>query len=736
VNGWAFTGNTSDDRAGHFTIDKPRESNRLTRVVPTRHATRTQATSPEPTPITGPIVLARLPEPEQEPPAHLPSGTWLDYSSEPKQWVKVLVDGNGKKSHIPHHIDADGEAQPKAGPDPWPLWREAAALEHGPGLWIAEAEGEKCARWLQAGGLVAISQPGHAHRVEQIVPRYQRLVEAGVLGIVYLEDNDEEGRRRSKQSQEAAAAVGLPLLVLPAAEVWPGLPEKGSIDDADGTAIERVQALEAAIALALEQQEPQQAAVPADEIWPDDESEEDELSPDCQLNLSDKLAEGRKIFTFESLLPAELAAAVELLQRPLPTDPLSAVLPLLCGYSGILKLGTRVSSSLSFEKPVNLYVACVMRTGGAKTSIKNILVDNPAKSIRREMAQEHRRQMQEWESLDSKNRPDAPRPVFVHLSDYTPAALSLQLQRSEQMGLGQLIIRDELSALFASLNADAKHGTGTADSQLLEAFDGEGYTSIRVNEPPRSYDSCHVSVYGNIQPDVLKLLINDDDATGKFARFLFCRVPSRPLELLDDDPTDEEISRHRAAEAVLQDYAGRLFQLPPRTYHFSREARSRFHAWFREHNARAQVDGCPKVVSALLGKTSAHALRLAGILHLIYLVAGHVEMRDPIAATTVDMAMAIVDQLTQETEAFHEQEETDEMRLMRHIHQTSQFSGKPVSLQDARAKAGRAFREQLTAPVFQDCIEKLQQRGYGSVERPGDTSRRRASRYLAIKEVA
>jgi predicted P-loop ATPase len=261
VNGWAFTGNTSDDRAGHFTIDKPRESNRLTRVLRSPHATGAKATSLEPRPITGPIVLARLPEPEQEPPAHLPSGTWLDYSPEPKQWVKVLVEGNGKKSHIPHHIDADGEAQPKAGPDPWPLWREADALEHGPGLWIAEAEGEKCARWLQAGGLVAISQPGHAHRVEQIIPRYQRLVEAGVLGIVFLEDNDEEGRRRSKQSQEAAAAVGLPLLPLPATEVWPGLPEKGSIDDAHGTAAERVAALEEAISATLERQEMRRSTV-------------------------------------------------------------------------------------------------------------------------------------------------------------------------------------------------------------------------------------------------------------------------------------------------------------------------------------------------------------------------------------------------------------------------------------------------------------------------------------------
>ena len=47
----------------------------------------------------------------------------------------------------------------------------------------------------------------------------------------------------------------------------------------------------------------------------------------------------RDQFTFDSLLPADLADALELIQQPLPTDPLSATGTLLTGYSGLFKIG-------------------------------------------------------------------------------------------------------------------------------------------------------------------------------------------------------------------------------------------------------------------------------------------------------------------------------------------------------------------------------------------------------------
>ncbi|WP_259701377.1 virulence-associated E family protein [Synechococcus sp. CS-1324] len=175
------------------------------------------------------------------------------YPYSPSQEVIRLmpVTGGAKKFSL-GSIGPDGSWIPKQGADPWPLWRQAeavAAAMTNPGHWLLEAEGEKAAEIAREGGLVTVSQPGHAHRLEDIQPRYAALKAAGVAGIVYLADEDLTGARRAQKALEAAAAVGLSLVVLPASEVWPGLPVGGSIDDASGTPAERVAALEGEIAL-------------------------------------------------------------------------------------------------------------------------------------------------------------------------------------------------------------------------------------------------------------------------------------------------------------------------------------------------------------------------------------------------------------------------------------------------------------------------------------------------------
>lgn len=229
---WAFTGDTADGRAATFTIDKPRA-----------RASQQRRTAPQG------VEIARLPEPSQQPPDHLPDGKEIRYSE--TQWVTVKRSAEGEKKHLPWHETADGRKINRSGSTPWPLWKEAEALAHGSGRWITEAEGEKCSQWLSAGGLVAVSQPGHDHKPVSIEARYRRLKEGGVLGVVYLADNDETGRKKGERCAAAAGAVGLAMLVIQAADVWPGLPEGGSIDDAPGTAAERVAALIAKVPEAL-----------------------------------------------------------------------------------------------------------------------------------------------------------------------------------------------------------------------------------------------------------------------------------------------------------------------------------------------------------------------------------------------------------------------------------------------------------------------------------------------------
>jgi len=234
INGWAFTGNTSDGRGGHFTPDKPKDRKPQIRrkVIPVKPPAA-------PAPIPGPIELAYID-------AVPPKGSPWTYSQ--TQRIERIDKADGRKLFVPCHHDGQQWAK-GAGPDPWPVFGVTA-----PG-WVLELEGEKCCEIALEAGVSAISQPGHAHKVEQIAERYQDLQAGGVLGIVYLADNDAEGQRRAEQAALAAAHVHIPLVVVKASEVWQGLPAGGSIDDAAGTAAEQVAAIVEALARQQEEEE-------------------------------------------------------------------------------------------------------------------------------------------------------------------------------------------------------------------------------------------------------------------------------------------------------------------------------------------------------------------------------------------------------------------------------------------------------------------------------------------------
>ena len=463
-----------------------------------------------------------------------------------------------------------------------------------------------------------------------------------------------------------------------------------------------------------------------------------------RLSLSEALAGERQIFSIDVLLPADLAAAVQVLNKPLPTDDLGAVLILLAGLSGLLKLGTKVAASMDYEVPMNLFLAVGAPTGTAKSSVQRTFVQAPASEVCDDIAMAHQRSWQQWDEVNrgkkKTDRTPAPRELFPHVNDYTPEALTVQLVEHEKSGLGLLVVRDEMSGLFAALKADSNTGGGRGESQLLELFDGQAHTQLRVESGPRSYRSSHVSVVGFIQPDVWREVVNGQDPTGKFARFLFYAMPVRPLALSDHDPTEDEQQEFKKAQQTLRAYASALFREPPRIYELSLDARRRFNEWFRNHQKRAQMPGTSKMVAAILGKAAAHALRLAGLLHIIHKVSPDLDAAGGvvISADTMEVAMTMVDQLMLETESFHETPETEDSLLMRHIHALSWNQGKPreVDVRGVRAESGREVRNALNAERFLGCATTLADACYGQLNQEASKNGRRKVIYMATKAMA
>jgi putative DNA primase/helicase len=197
----------------------------------------------------------------------LPAGSPYAYS--PSQRVSRLDRPGGKVFYANHRTDEGW--QRGAGPDPWPMYQWPALLQAS-GRWLIELEGEKCADLVIAAGFLATTQPGHAHRTAQILERYRALRQAGVAGIVYISDHDEQGLKRARQVVKAATEAALPLLHLPAAELWADLPAGGSIDDAPGLIQERIsvilRAARAAHQRLQEAQAPSPSAPPVPEAVP------------------------------------------------------------------------------------------------------------------------------------------------------------------------------------------------------------------------------------------------------------------------------------------------------------------------------------------------------------------------------------------------------------------------------------------------------------------------------------
>jgi CRISPR-associated protein Cmr3 len=764
---WAFTKETTDGRGSTFTLDKPRHQ--PARVVAPRRP-RVTSHQPAPAPIASLIELARLPKPGKQPPAHLRHGQRITYS--PTQWVEVIRKPDGSKAFMPSHTGTDGKEVKRKGSEPWPLWREAEALEHGPGQWITEAEGEKCAGWLRAAGLVAVSQPGHDHSPASIERRYRLLLAAGVVGVLYLADKDPTGDSKAKKCAAAAAAVGLPLVVVPAAEVWPGLPVGGSIDDAPGTATERAAALVAAIPAAVERHQQQKAepeSTAAEQRRPltmtevggklrvaisegmgaadlaalvamlasasgqnsisvkqlADAIRAEQLQAVAVAAEAQQIAAERdrqeigQLLSAHYLLPASIAAAIETRTRYLPCDATSAVLPFLATVAGLVKLGTEVEASnpAGYRVPVNLFACLVGRSGAKKSPIGRLLVEAPTADLRADLARANQREREAWaeqcrELKKGEAKPPAPFPRRLSVSDFTGEALAAQLQAQEAAGLGLLVHRDELSGLFGSLN-QYRGGKGGDEQQLLELFDGSGLSSLRI-VGDRHYSRSQLSIWGSTQPDVLRQLVANGDASGLWARFLFVPLPERavPLPLVT---SAAEVAEVEAAAATLANACGAVYRLPPQTYRLAPAAAERF-AHYELNRQRAALRATIGAQSALYGKSAGKVLRLAGVLHLLQIAAGEISSTK-VEPGTIERAAALVDHLDAWALSLHAEVAAGGVgQLMRTVHRAAEAAAAPIRWKELAVKLSARQRKETDAAAFAEAAQALAAAGYGEVE--------------------
>lgn len=424
----------------------------------------------------------------------------------------------------------------------------------------------------------------------------------------------------------------------------------------------------------------------------------------------------------DQLFPEELARALMIASRAMPYVDHAVAVAYLAGISGLVKLGTNICGNVitNYVVPCNLYVATVAKSGQKKTPLEKLAIRNPTREIRADIARQNTLAMDNWreqcrEIKKADDRPQKPTALHVQVQDYTGEALTALLQESEKHRTSVLVLRDELAGLFGTLNA-YRSGRGGDEQQLLELFDGGSFTSLRVSTSDRGFERCHVSIYGGIQPDVLRDLIKGGDPTGKWARFLFSPLP--PITApLPTSVTPADIGLAEDADRTLLEYARKIFTLSPNTYSLAADAVAHFSAF--EHGKQQQaLDARIAAQGALYGKTAGKVLRVAGLLHVIRVAAGSVGTWDPISLGILQLSIDLVEHLDTWALRFHELAVGDVSlpavsTLMRRIHQRAENVAAPIGWPDVSRSLTASERKASSSELGAAAMEALAQLGLG-----------------------
>ncbi len=618
---WAYLGD-SDLGKAMFRLDSPLPASngngRGRHPTPAEVFGDAVAQAP-PAPLPGrPIRLARLPEGAALPDLNRERATYV-YG--PTQQTRRAPDGKGEKAIRPYHPKG-GRWVCGAGPDPWPLYQQEQAVRTASGtgsMWLLELEGERCVAIAMAAGLAAISQPGHNHTPAAIAARYAVLAAAG-KGVVYVADNDEEGERKAERCAAAAAAVGLPFLRLSASEVWPGIRQKGSIDDAPGTLADQLLALEEAANLAAAaaamvrataeelpdpataaQQEPRSVAAP-----PADAVDRTVAREQLAAYLSNITAD----LPLDEVLPARLARLLTDRAAAFPCDPVALLGPLLAVAASIVGVRGRVLVKEGWPEPLIVWAGNVLPPSALKSPTAAVL-SGPLMELQKDAFLASGTPFED-ESGDGATAPQgAPSPRRFLTIDCTYERLVELMAQPNTPGL--LSYFDELGMWFASLE---RTNSGHARGGWLSSWTGGASLVDRKTATSSFAEKTAISLFGNIQPEKLKSLIADGggDPTkagdGLWCRFLWCRPSEAPWRYVEKavDIQAEMVALLKALDSVGPD----AFVLK-----LDRSAIALAQPTWDEWAIEAQ-DSDP-ARAAFLGKLRGYSVRLAGIFHLLHL---------------------------------------------------------------------------------------------------------------------
>jgi Protein of unknown function (DUF3987) len=424
------------------------------------------------------------------------------------------------------------------------------------------------------------------------------------------------------------------------------------------------------------------------------------------------------------VLPAQLANKIEQISNARSTNPEPLLLGLLVAASSVPHANTRLDVR-NYGDVLSVYPNLFGMVVGDSSMLKSPTIKStyikPLKALRKIFIEKYKTELDQytseltkWEAQDKKDRGQEPKsPTLTVVS-----AVDTTIEKLEELALNQphicpSLFRDEVIGIFQSFDKHGGKGTNDGLSKLLSYYDGQPIDRHRMGTGSQlSEHDFHPSVFGGIQPEVLKKLaigIGMDDA-GTLCRFLYAPI-SRTYKDWDEEP-DRELIDVSAFDRLIC----KINQLPPLVCSFDRAGQQ---AWAKIANRHNKACLNNPHISQWLKHSYSKAIgqlgKIALTLHLIECVTAE-KVSAVISAATIDRAGIALDYfISQAISLIAATEETLEAHLVRILDKAKKLG----SIKPRDVQALFSGKKRIDSTTARNYLQQLVQSGYGGVDDAG-----------------
>lgn len=300
-----------------------------------------------------------------------------------------------------------------------------------------------------------------------------------------------------------------------------------------------------------------------------------------------------------------------------PVDYLA--IPMLCVAASAIGASRALRLTKDWWVMPTLYACVVAPPGSAKSPAASRAIA-PIKSQQRLNLLQYRSEMDRWNETEKEHRGDKPVYHRTHATSTTVEKLAAVLQDTSR---GLFLHRDELVGWIAGMDQYRDGGKGDDRQFWLSLWDNHDFSIERKcheDGMPITAARPYVSIFGTIQPDVVRKLSTRDEQDGFIERILFAFPDSARERKWDWNGISDEARKgweslvHRLYSLSLADTIDE--GLLPRFMHFEPGGAAAWEEWYDTHQLLRK--DLPQSLHACHAKMETYCARFALLIELLW----------------------------------------------------------------------------------------------------------------------